>query len=462
MSTALPATAALSAFVANLSVDEIPEVVRREAKRSLIDWLGVSLMGSKDPGVGMLLAVASEMGGHGGATVIGRDEKVSTMFATLINGYSAHVEDYDDTYNPGTTTVHGSAPVWPVVAALAEQSVTTGADALAAFVAGFETEIRVARAAGPTHYNRGWHVTGTVGHLGAAAAAARMLRLSSAATVSALGTAGTQAAGLKQVYGSMGKPLHPGKAAMDGLLSALLARQGFTSTPSILEGPQGFLNVLSADPNPGEITEGLGTSWMLPDNGYKFYACGSLIHPAIECVLALRSQHGLSAVDVVAIQAKVHDYVSWVTAKREPQSGLDGKFSIFHGAAVALVDGKAGLEQFTDARVAAPEVVAVRGRVSIVTDADMDKDEAAVTMTLSDGRRLTHTVAHNKGTPGNPLSDDEISEKFLDLVAPALGRTSALRLLETCWSLEDIPDFAEVIRLSSPPRHPIEHDSVTP
>lgn len=448
MSKALPATAALSEFVAGLALHEVPPHVVHQAKRCLIDWLGVSLLGAHDPGVEMLLSVAKDVGGAGSSTVIGRNGSVGMLFAALINGFSAHVEDYDDTYNPGTTTVHGSAPVWPVVAALSEREVTTGADALLAFIVGFETEIRLARAAGPSHYDGGWHVTGTVGHVGAAAAAARLLRLTPEVTVAALGTAGTQAAGLKEVYGSMGKALHPGKAAMDGLLSALLAREGFTSTSSILEGPQGFLEVLSSAPALGEITEGLGTRWTLPENGFKFYACASLVHPTIECVLALRAQHGLSPESVVSIEAKVHDYVSWVTAKRELRSGLDGKFSIFHGAAVALVDGKAGLEQFTDARVAAPDVAAVRARVKIVSDPEMAKDAATVVLTLTDGRRLTHTVAHNKGTPGNPLSDDEISEKFVDLAAPALGRTSALRLLETCWTVEDIPDFAEIIRLS--------------
>lgn len=417
-----------------------------QAKRCLVDWLGVTLDGAHDPGVGMLLDVASETGGAGSSTVIGRHRTVGTLFAALVNGFSAHVEDYDDTYNPGATTVHGSAPVWPVVAALSERAVTTGADALLAFVAGFEAQVRLARAAGASHYDRGWHVTGTVGHVGAAAAASRLLGLSPAATTAALGTAGTQAAGLKEVYGSMGKALHPGKAAMDGLLSALLARRGFTSTPSIVEGPRGFLSVMSADPQIHEVTEGLGTRWTLPDNGFKFYACGSLIHPTIECVLALRSQNGLSPDDVVGIEARVHDYVSWVTAKRQLASGLDGKFSIFHGAAVALVDGRAGLEQFTDARVAAADVAAVRERVTIVPDPGMAKDASCVVITLADGRGLTHTVDHNKGTPDNPLTDDEIGEKFLDLATPVLGGATANRVLDVCWAAEDVPDFADVVR----------------
>ena len=448
----LPATAALCDFVAGLGLDDVPPEVLHQATRCLIDWLGVTLDGASDPGVDMFLDVSEEAGGAGTATVIGRDRTTSVLFAALINGYSAHVEDYDDTYNPGATTVHGSAPVWPVIAALAETRTTTGAEALLAFVAGFETQVRVARAAGPSHYDRGWHVTGTVGHLGAAAAASRLLRLPASVTANALGTAGTQAAGLKEVYGSMGKALHPGKAASDGLLSALLAQRGFTSSPTIVEGPRGFLNVLSDDPDPREATEELGSRWTLPDDGFKFYACGSLIHPTIECVLALRAQENLSPDDVVGIEARVHDYVSWVTAKRDLRSGLDGKFSIFHGAAVALVDGRAGLEQFSDARVAADDVAAVRERVTIVADHDMAKDAARVEITTADGRRLVHSVAHNKGTPGNPLTDEEIGEKFLDLAAPVLGDAAARRLLDTCWGVRDVPDFADVVRSCRPGR----------
>jgi len=416
-----------------------------------VDWLGVTLNGSADPGVAMMLDVAAEAGGTGDATVLGRRSTISPLQAAMVNGYAAHVEDYDDTYNPGETTVHGSASVWPVVAALSELEQTSGADALAAFVVGFEVQVRLARAAGPSHYDRGWHVTGTVGHVGAAAAAARLLGLSPAATTAAMGTAGTQAAGLKEVYGSMGKALHPGKAATDGLLSALLARRGFTSTSTIVEGKRGFLSVLSDDPRVEEVTEELGSRWTLLDDGFKFYACGSLIHPTIECVLALRAAHGLSPDDVVGIQARVHDYVSWVTAKRELASGLDGKFSIFHGAAVALVDGRAGLQQFTDARVAAAEVAAVRDRVTIVSDPTMAKDAARVEITLTDGRTLVHAVEHNKGTPGNPLTDDELGEKFLDLASPVLGAEASARLLQTCWRAESAADFGEIVRACRAP-----------
>src|ERR687892_1870461 len=319
------ATVELSRFIAGLDPGTIPDRVLHQAKRCLIDWLGVTLAGSADPSVAVLHAVSDELGSDRTTTVLGSGRRTSLPTAVLTNGYMAHVLDYDDTYNPARTTVHGSAPVWPVVIGLSERRPLQGGDALAAFVAGFETEIRIALAAGPAHYEAGWHVTGTVGHFGAAAAASHVLQLGPDAVTSALGAAGTQAAGLKGVYGSMGKALHPGKAAMDGLLAALLADRGFAGSDSILEGRHGFLEVLSPAPSPELVTKDLGRHWTLLDDGFKPYACGSLTHPTIEGVIDLRREHELDPADIESIEATVNDYVSWVTAKEEPTTGLQGK-----------------------------------------------------------------------------------------------------------------------------------------
>lgn len=441
------ATGELSRFVAGLDAKDIPDPVMHQAKRCLIDWLGVTLAGSADPSVDVLCAVSDELGSGGAASVLGRGQKAGVLFAALTNGYSAHVLDYDDTYNPARTTVHGSAPVWPVVVALSEQSRVDGRRALAAFVAGFETEVRIAVAAGPAHYEAGWHVTGTVGHFGAAAAAANLLSLDEVQVANALGAAGTQAAGLKGVYGSMGKALHPGKAAMDGMLAAFLARKGFTASSSILEDKRGFLRVLSPSPDVGLVAKGLGEEWTLPDNGFKPYACGSLTHPTIEAVIGLRAEHGLRPEQIGSIAATVNDYVSWVTAKARPTTGLEGKFSIFHCAAVAAVDGAASVVQFDDERVNAPDVVRMRDRVSIVVDDALAKDAASVTLVLTDGTRLTRDVLHNKGTPAKPMTDGEIEAKFVDLAARRIGHEAARRVVDACWRLEDHDDVGEVARL---------------
>jgi 2-methylcitrate dehydratase PrpD len=449
----LGATADLAGFISGLSVERIPDAVVHQAKRCLMDWLGVTLAGSTDPSTEVLLAVADDMGGTQPATVLGFGRRTGLLHAVLTNGYMSHVLDFDDTYNPPRTTVHGSAPVWPVVAGLAERDKVDGRQAIAAFVAGFETEVRIALAAGPAHYEAGWHVTGTVGHFGAAAAAAKLLGLSPQSTASALGAAGTQAAGLKGVYGSMGKALHPGKAAMDGLLAALLAANGFDASSSILEKKHGFLSVLSSDPDPRLATSGLGESWTLLDDGFKPYACGSLTHPTIEAVLDLRAKHGLAPGDITSIEATVNDYVSWVTANKNPSTGLEGKFSIYHSAAVAAADGAASVGQFTDDRVNDPAIVEMRSKVSIVVDESLPKDAATVTMRLSDGRSTTRTISHNKGTPDRPMTDDEIEAKFMDLAVDRLGDDAARRVVEMCWNLEREGDVGAIVKLcGGPPR----------
>jgi 2-methylcitrate dehydratase PrpD len=435
-------TAALAEFMVDLEPGEVADDVRHEAKRAILDWLGVALAGSQDASARPLLALVGEWGGDGRATVIGHRTATTPPYAALANGFFGHVLDFDDTYQPARTTVHATGPAWASIMALGAAVRISGARALTAFIAGFETECRVGLAAGPAHYERGWHVTGTVGHLGAAAAASKVLGFGVDDTVTTYGTAGTQAAGLKEVYGSSGKPLHPGKAAMDGVLAAQLTRSGFTSSDTILEGPRGFLAVLSDDPDAGWLTRGLGTDWALRSNSYKPFACGSLTHPTIEAVLHLRATHGLTSDDVERVEATVHSYVSWVTAKEAPATGLQGKFSIFHAVAAAMVDGRALPGQFTDERVNAADVVAMRRRVHINVDDALPKEGARVTLHLRDGRRLIHEVPRNKGSADNPLSDGELEAKYLELAAPVLGQQAARTLAKACWALDELDDAA--------------------
>ena len=316
---------------------------------------------------------------------------------------------------------------------------------MAAFILGWETQVRVARAAGPYHYDIGWHVTGTVGHFGAAAAASRLLGLDVPRTVNALGTAGTQSAGLKQVYGSMGKAFHPGKAAFDGFLSAALAEEGFTSNDAVLEGPVGFWNVLSRDADPSFATDGLATNWELPNDGFKAYACGSLMHATIDSIIALRRDHGINPDHVVSIEPHAPALLSWVMAKENPRTGLDGKFSSTHCAAVAMVDGAAGIRQFTDERVVDPAVAAMRDLVRFNYDESLPKDAADVTVRLRDGTVLYHETPHNRGRPENPLSDGELSTKFIELASIHFGESGSRDLLDQLWRFDEIDDVRELI-----------------
>jgi 2-methylcitrate dehydratase PrpD len=443
-------TAALADFAARLRFADLPDEVVHEAKRALVDHVGVAIAAAEHPALDAMLRVSERMAGPGPHTVIGRAETVSMPYAALINGFAAHLLDYDDTFNPGDTTVHGSAPVWPVIFALAQR--VTGAVALTAFVAGFETECRLGRAAGDAHYEIGWHVTGTVGHVGAAAAAGRVLGLSSATLNQALGSAGTQAAGLKAVYGTDGKPLHAGKAAMDGLLSAVMAQEGITSSDRILEGERGFLRVMSPDPAPDKLVDGLGERWHLLANGYKAYPSGSLTHPAIDAVLTLRSEHGFDATDVTRVRATVNTKAATVTGKVDPRTGLDAKFSLTHGVAVALVAPRPRLDHFTDAAVVDPEIASVRGLIDVQPDDTIGKRAAVVTVDLSDGRSLSCRIDNNTGTPDNPMSDAALSAKFTDNAAPALGADRASHLLGVLWAVDGAGSFADVVRMTGVPQ----------
>jgi 2-methylcitrate dehydratase PrpD len=439
-------TEQLAAWAAGLTVDDIPGEVVHEATRALLDHVGVAVAAAGESSLDVVVRAAERLGGPGSYTLIGRTETASMPYAALTNGFAAHLLDYDDTYNPGDTTVHGSAPVWPVIFALAEGGSVSGADALTAFVAGFETECRLGRALGDAHYEIGWHVTGTVGHVGAAAAAGRALGLTSTTLLMALGSAGTQAAGLKSVYGTDGKPLHAGKAAMDGVLSAVLAQEGVTSSTDVIEGPRGMLSVMSTDPAPEKLLEGLGTQWLLPSNGYKAYPNGSLTHPAIDAILQLRAEHGFTADDVKRVRAEVNSKAATVTGKVDPRTGLDAKFSMVHAVAVALLARRPLPEHFTDAAAVDPRIAGVRELVDVVSDPTTGKRAAAVTVELTDGTAVTCRIDDNKGTPDNPMSDADLAEKFTDNVAPVLGAEAAGALAAAIWATADTEDFASIVR----------------
>ena len=442
---------ALAGFASALKIDDLPADVVHQAARCLVDWLGCTIAGSATAeGERVRAGIGALDAGDGSRTapIVGTRQRAGAGYAALANGIAAHVLDFDDTFNPDRTTIHGSAPLWPAIAAAAELVPVSGVAAVEAFVAGFEVQTRVAVAAGPGHYDAGWHVTGTVGHVGAAAATARLLGLSPEQTLAAIGTGATQAAGMKVVYGSMGKSLHPGKAAMDGLLSGFLARDGFTSSPESIEGHRGFLHLFSPDPVPSRAVDGLGDTWYLPRDGFKPYACGSLTHPPAQALLELRSEHDLRADDVEAVDAYVHDYVKTTTGLAEPATGLQGKFSIYHVLAVALADGAALLDQFTDERVADPALAALRERVHVHTDDDQTKDSARVVLTLKDGRTLECHVAHNLGTPDNPMSDRQLADKLVGLATPVLGSARAHEIAATCWRVIELPDIRTLINLS--------------
>ena len=417
--TAAGETRQLARYVTNSRFEDLPATVVHEAIRAIVNWTGCTIGGASHESVDIALGSLAPFAGPAQAALLGRTERTDILLAALIDGIASHVLDFDDTHPD--VLVHPSGPVAAALLPLAELRASSGAELINAFAAGVEAECRVARAVMPSHYEVGWHITGTAGVIGAAAACARLLGLDEARTLHALGTAATQASGLREMFGSMCKSFHVGRAAQNGLSAALLAERGFTSSETALEGTRGFIHVLSTSATPAALTAGLGVDYDLLRNTYKPYACGLVIHPSLDGCIQLRERHGLRGQQIERIELTVHPLALELTGRKTPRSGLEGKFSVFHGAAIAIIDGAGGEAQFSDARVTSPEVVALRDKVSARVDPSLDKAQAVVTVVCKDGTRHELRIEHCAGSLERPLSDAELDAKFMALAEPGLG-----------------------------------------
>jgi 2-methylcitrate dehydratase PrpD len=442
-----PVMDALVEFVLALDTASLPPAVIEAASRSLTDWLGTAIRGAAEPLAGALAAVIGAGGGEPQATVVGRPLRTSALLACLANGAQSHALDFDDTHLP--SIVHGSAPVAPVVLALGEWRHATGADALAAFVAGFEVETHVGRVLGRALADRGWHVTGVLGHFGAAAAAGKLLGLDGGQLTHALGIAGTQAAGLEQSFGTMSKPLHPGKAAMNGLLAALLAREGFTGSPAMLDGAGGLPATFLGVTDLGAAVEDLGKRFEILENSTKPYAACHLTHATIDAGRAIRAGWAPAAEAVDAVRCRVHPLVLKVAAHPTPRTGLEAKFSVAFCAAMGLLRGEAGEAEFGEESLHDPAVARVMARVVAEADPSLGVGAAGMTVQLGDGRVLEEHVAAARGTAENPLTRDEVEAKFRRLAEVILPAERVTRLAAPLRGLADLPDVAELAALAA-------------
>jgi 2-methylcitrate dehydratase PrpD len=332
--------------------------------------------------------------------------------------------------------------------ALAEYRPLSGADFLHALILGVDAECRIGNAISPGHYERGWHITATCGVFGAAVAAGKALKLDVRQMTWALGIAATQSSGLGAMLGSMCKSYNMGHAARSGLGAALLAAAHFTSSERGLEAPRGFLNVLAERPDAPEITRKLGATWEIMQNAYKPYPCGIVIHPVIDACLDLRAAHYINAAQVAQIDVAINPLAQRLCGNPTPRSGLEGKLSLHHSAAVALLYGDAGVPRYSDACVADPEVTALRGKVALTADPAVDKEQARVRITLANGASHEQFVAQARGSLARPMSDAELEAKFSSLAGAALTPQAAARLIELCWSLERLPDAGALARAS--------------
>jgi 2-methylcitrate dehydratase PrpD len=439
-------TRLLAKRIVGSTPDDVPAGVRHEAARALLNWCGCAIGASRHETIENLLAALLPFAGVPQASLLGRGERVDILHAALVNGVSSHVFDFDDTH---ARAIHPSAPVLPAVLALAEWKGFSGRDLVHAFVIGVETECRVGLSVFPEHYMIGWHITGTAGVFGSAAAAGWLLGLSEQQMAWALGIAATQSSGLREMFGSMCKSLHPGRAAQNGLTAALMASRGFTSSEQSIEAKRGFGQVMSTKFDSSIITAEWGGRWELSHNMYKPYACGLVVQGTIDGCIQLRNEFALVPDMIDRVDLKVSPIVFELTAKENPRTGLEGKFSVFHAAAVALHTGKAGEAQFSDASVLDPVTVALRKRVRIERDESIGRVQSHITIRLKDGRVLERHVVNALGTLERPMSDRDLEDKFRGLAEGILPSGQAEEVIRLCWDVENLPDAGVIARAAS-------------
>ncbi|WP_158553320.1 MmgE/PrpD family protein [Peribacillus saganii] len=418
-----------------------------EAKRCMLDWLGVAFGGSSHEGVDIILKTGSCLGNSQIATVIGRNEKIDVLHAALVNGFMAHVLDYDDTHLD--SFVHPSPPVWSALSALSAIYPINGKEALEAFIIGFEVETRIGKVLFRKHEERGWHMTGMAGGFGAAAAVGRILGLTVEQMQQAFGITATYASGLRSMFGTMSKSIHPGKAAMSGLYGALLAKNGFSSALDVLEARRGYFEVNASESDLQAAVEGLGNSFEIFKNSVKPYACGVVTHPIIDGAIALRKQFAANQSDIERVEIEVNPMVLDVTAKENPSTGLEGKFSVYHCTAAGLLDGECGPKQFTNERVNAHDIAEVRKKVSARINKNYQTYESKVTLYHYSGEKYSHYVPFAKGTENNPLTDQELEGKYKSMAKEAINEERADNLAQFVWNLNDKVFLSDVLKQCS-------------
>jgi 2-methylcitrate dehydratase PrpD len=400
------------------AADRIEAQVRQETIRSLVNVVGTSIGAAEAPETERLVAGLRRAGAAGEVPAPGRADKFDPPSAALVTGFAAHLDDFDDTHL--ATVVHAGASVLGAAVGSVALRDANGDEMLRAFAAGIELQLRVAVAMSPSHYDAGWHITGTVGPLGAAMTASMLLGLGAEAAGQALGVASSLTLGHREGFGTMNKPFHPGKAAANGLVAATVARHGLTASPSALDGPRGYFAVLAPQLDVGLLVEDWGSRWELLSNTYKPYPCGIVSHPAIEAAEALHTAAGAGN-GVERVEVICHPLVVELTGNPDPSDGLAARFSTIHGVACGILDGAVGLDSYDDRRVCSAPVTAMRSRVVLLPDDAMARDAARIEMRLADGSTVVRTVEHARGSLATPLSDDRLDQKAVRLVERTLA-----------------------------------------
>jgi len=416
----------------------------------LLDWLGSAYAGKDLPPIRMMRKVIQDLGGVPEATSIPDGAKTNCLLASLVNGASSHIVEMDDLHRE--SILHPAAAILPAVLAAGEREGVSGKELIVAISVGYEVGIRVALAAGPSHY-RYWHTTSTCGTFGAAAGAAKLLRLSEDQFAWAIGSAGTQAAGLWEFLGesAMSKQLHTGKAAMNGLLAALLAKEGFTGARRILEGEKGFFRATSQDFNEDKCVADLGKVFHAERNSIKYHASCGHTHSAIDAAILATGGKALKPSEVETVELRIYQAAIDLLGEIEPKTPYLAKFNLPFCVATALCYGHAQSGDFTPERLEDEDLKRMMEKIRVSADPDLTamyprKWPARVTITLRDGRRLEGANDYPKGDPENPLSQQELIAKFRDLTSGVLPAARAHAIIDRVMSLESLANVNELLK----------------
>ncbi|MDO8472854.1 MAG: MmgE/PrpD family protein [Dehalococcoidia bacterium] len=447
------ATEDVARFVNGLSLNKVPGPAVKAARMAILDCLGVSLAGSREPVGRIMVEAARCSGGKDTSTIIGSGIKTTAPEAALANGTMAHAMDYDDyCFLAGG---HPSVTLVPAILALGEKRHISGKQVLEAYLVGFEVECRIGREIAYDIQSRGWHPTSVWGPMGAALACCKVLGLNMEQTRTALGIATAGTAGLRGNFGTMTKPLHAGKSASWGVIAAQMAEKGLTANEEILEAPLGFFNSMSV---PGKydlhrMTADLGSRFLISENlAFKPYPSCGISHPSIDAVLHLIDRHGILADDVAQVECCTGDTVPVTLRYHRPATVLEGKFSLEYCVAVALLDREVSLRQFTEERVRDPVVQAFLARVRYVhapehSGWDAHLGPQSVTIRLRDGREYSHEVVLARGQPQVPLNDLDMATKYRDCARRVLNDEAVERSLALLQGLEDVRDIRDLMGL---------------
>ncbi|WP_117367963.1 MmgE/PrpD family protein [Natrarchaeobaculum sulfurireducens] len=441
-STSSGVTEALGRFVADLTVDDVPDEAIRVAERAILDTVGVTLAGA---GTHATTCARGAAAGSGETTLLGREDRAPLSDAVFVNGTAGHALDFDDVALPAMDG-HPSVPMVAPLLAVAEREGASGGDVLTAYVAGFETQNYLSRPLSPGHYEGGWHATSTVGLFGAAAAVANLLEFSVEETVDALSIAASMPAGLKRNFGSTTKPLHAGQAARSGTTAALLAAEGASADPTAIEGDRGYFDLYRGDGEPDlEALPELGSRWSVLEDGVdvKKYPCCYYTHAAIYAAIGVADEFNLEPADIDGIAVTASQAAADALHHDDPATGLEGKFSMPYVIGHAIAHRAVGLAAFEDDAIDDDGVQAVRERTTLVVDDDLayDSNAATVTVTTRDGETVERFEEKPPGTHDDPLTIDELHEKFRMCAANApigVDANAALEALDDLRAVEDV------------------------